>query len=68
VGPLVGGILLAAKWSTAAVFLTAAGAALCAALAAFSLSRLTGGGVGSTAVEQSTSFAAKLAGEAEAGT
>jgi AAHS family 4-hydroxybenzoate transporter-like MFS transporter len=68
VGPLVGGILLAAKWSTAAVFLTAAGAALCAALAAFSLSRLTGGGAGSTAVEQSTSFAAKLAGEAEAGT
>jgi len=61
VGPLVGGMLLAAKWSTAAVFLTAAGAALCAALAAFGLSRLTGGGAGSNAVEQSTSFAAKLA-------
>ena len=68
VGPLVGGILLAGKWSTAAVFLTAAGAALCAALAAFGLSRLTGGGAASMAVEQSTSFAAKLAGEAEAGT
>ena len=68
VGPLVGGMLLAAKWSTAAVFLAAAGAALCAALAAFGLSRLTGGGAGSTAVEQSTSFAAKVAGEAKAGT
>ena len=68
VGPLVGGMLLAAKWSTAAVFLTAAGAALCAALASFGLSRLTGGGTDSNAVEQSTSFAAKLAGEAKAGT
>ena len=68
VGPLVGGMLLAAKWSTAAVFLAAAGAALCAALAAFGLSRLTGGSAGSTAVEQSTSFAAKVAGEAKAGT
>ena len=35
VGPLVGGVLLAGQWSTGAVFLTAAGAALCAALAAF---------------------------------
>jgi len=61
VGPLVGGVLLAGKWSTAAVFLTAAGAALCAALAAFGLSRLTGGSAGGNAVEQSTSFAAKLA-------
>lgn len=40
VGPLVGGALLTAKWSTASVFMAAAAAALCAALAAFSLSRL----------------------------
>jgi len=66
VGPLVGGVLLAGKWSTAAVFVTAAGAALCAALAAFGLSRLTG--TGSKAVEQPTSFGAKLGTEAKAGT
>jgi len=41
VGPIVGGILLAKKWSTPAVFFAAAGAALCAALAALWLSRLT---------------------------
>ena len=35
VGPLVGGVLLTAKWSTSAVFMAAAAAALCAALAAF---------------------------------
>jgi MFS transporter, AAHS family, 4-hydroxybenzoate transporter len=47
VGPLVGGILLGMKWSTAGVFLMAAAAALCAALAAFLLSRLAGlGGSG----------------------
>jgi AAHS family 4-hydroxybenzoate transporter-like MFS transporter len=40
IGPLVGGLLLAAKWSTSAVFMVAAAAALCAALAALSLSRL----------------------------
>ena len=40
VGPLVGGALLAMKWSAAEVFMTAAVAALCAALAAFCLSRL----------------------------
>ena len=34
VGPLVGGVLLGLKWSAAGVFVTAAGAALCAALAA----------------------------------
>lgn len=35
------------KWSTGAVFMAAAAAALCAALAAFSLSRLAGmGGTG----------------------
>ena len=40
VGPLVGGALLTMKWSTGAVFMAAAVAALCAALAAFLLSRL----------------------------
>jgi AAHS family 4-hydroxybenzoate transporter-like MFS transporter len=64
VGPLAGGVLLAGKLSTAAVFLIAAAAALCAALAAVGLSRITGG----RAVEQPTSFDAKLAGEAKAGT
>jgi len=44
VGPLVGGVLLSAKWSTASVFGAAAAAALCAALAAFSLSRLAAAG------------------------
>ena len=43
VGPLVGGTLLAAKWSTSAVFMAAAAAALCAALAAVLLSRLVPG-------------------------
>ena len=42
VGPLVGGMLLTMKWSTGAVFLAAAGAALCAALSAFVLSRMAG--------------------------
>jgi AAHS family 4-hydroxybenzoate transporter-like MFS transporter len=47
VGPLVGGVLLTMKWSAGEVFMVAAGAALCAALAAFSLSRLAGlGGSG----------------------
>jgi MFS transporter, AAHS family, 4-hydroxybenzoate transporter len=49
VGPLVGGGLLSMKWSAAEVFMTAAVAALCAALAAFCLSRLVptaGGGEG----------------------
>jgi AAHS family 4-hydroxybenzoate transporter-like MFS transporter len=44
VGPLVGGVLLTLKWSTAAIFMAAALAALCAALAAFVLSRLAGMG------------------------
>ena len=44
VGPLVGGALLTMKWSAGEVFATAACAALCAALAAFSLSRLAGQG------------------------
>ena len=42
VGPLIGGALLQAKWSAGEVFLMAAAAALCAALAAFALSRLAG--------------------------
>src|SRR5450432_3767078 len=50
VGPLVGGVLLAQKWSPAAVFMAAAGAAFCAALAAFSLGRIAGmGGSGKDA-------------------
>jgi AAHS family 4-hydroxybenzoate transporter-like MFS transporter len=57
IGPLVGGMLLTMKWSAGAVFLAAAVAALCAALAAFCLSRLAGSG---SAVEQPTSFDAKL--------
>jgi MFS transporter, AAHS family, 4-hydroxybenzoate transporter len=53
VGPLVGGVLMSMKWSTASVFMAAAAAALCAALAAFWLSRLAGmGGTGKLAVEQ----------------
>jgi len=64
VGPLVGGVLLAQKWSPAAVFLAAAAAALCASLAAFGLSRLVR--PGSVAVEQPASFDAKLK-PAEAG-
>jgi len=42
VGPLIGGALLDMKWSAGEVFLAAAVAALCAALAAFALSRLAG--------------------------
>jgi MFS transporter, AAHS family, 4-hydroxybenzoate transporter len=59
VGPLVGGALLTMKWSTGSVFMAAASAALCAALAAFSLSRLaaTGGGKG---VSSAASFDAGL--------
>jgi AAHS family 4-hydroxybenzoate transporter-like MFS transporter len=61
VGPLVGGALLTAKWSTGSVFIAAAAAALCAALAAFSLSRLAGmGGSGKGAAEQASSFDAIL--------
>ena len=49
VGPLVGGVLLSLKWSAGEVFVAAAAAALCAALAAFSLGRLAGlGGSGKT--------------------
>jgi len=42
IGPLVGGVLLAQKWSTSAVFMAAAAAALCAAIAALALSRISG--------------------------
>jgi MFS transporter, AAHS family, 4-hydroxybenzoate transporter len=53
VGPLVAGVLLTMKWSTASVFMCAAGAALCATLAAFCLSRIAGmGGSGKAAAEQ----------------
>ncbi len=53
VGPLVGGVLLSMKWSTASVFICAAAAALCATLAAFCLSRLAGmGGSGRAAAGQ----------------
>jgi MFS transporter, AAHS family, 4-hydroxybenzoate transporter len=68
VGPVVGGVLLEQKWSAAAVFMAAAGAALCAALAAFSLSRLTAGSSGTSAVDRPTSFDAKLNPAAKAGT
>jgi MFS transporter, AAHS family, 4-hydroxybenzoate transporter len=54
IGPLVGGVLLTAKWSTGAVFLAAATAALCASLAAFSLSRLAGMGGGKSADQPSS--------------
>jgi MFS transporter, AAHS family, 4-hydroxybenzoate transporter len=54
VGPLVGGALLSMKWSAAEVFMTAAGAAFCAALAAFSLSRLAGMGGNSDGVADSS--------------
>jgi AAHS family 4-hydroxybenzoate transporter-like MFS transporter len=61
VGPLVGGALLTAKWSTGSLFIAAATAALCAALAAFSLSRLAGmGGSGKAAADQPASFEAGL--------
>ncbi|MEA2830124.1 MAG: transporter, family, 4-hydroxybenzoate transporter [Bradyrhizobium sp.] len=61
VGPLVGGALLTMKWSTASVFVAAALAALCAALAAFCLSRIAGmGGSGKKAAARPASFDAAL--------
>jgi MFS transporter, AAHS family, 4-hydroxybenzoate transporter len=68
VGPVVGGILLEQKWSAAAVFVAAGGAALCAALAALVLSRLIVGGHDKGTVDQTTSFDAKLRPAANAGT
>jgi AAHS family 4-hydroxybenzoate transporter-like MFS transporter len=67
VGPLIGGALLTAKWSTASLFAAAALAALCASLAAFSLSRLAGmRGSGEGAVDQA-SFEAGLRASTTAG-
>jgi AAHS family 4-hydroxybenzoate transporter-like MFS transporter len=60
-GPLVGGALLALKWSPASVFLSAAAAALFAALAAFSLSRLAGiAGHGDSAADRAAAIEASL--------
>jgi AAHS family 4-hydroxybenzoate transporter-like MFS transporter len=68
VGPLVGGALLTMKWSTGSVFMAAAVAALCAALAAFALSRLAGmAGDGKSATERSASFEAGLRPSTSAG-
>src|SRR5262249_11566800 len=58
IGPLVGGLLLAEKWSAAAVFMTAAAAALCAALAALALSRVAA--VGGSGAGQASSIDATL--------
>jgi AAHS family 4-hydroxybenzoate transporter-like MFS transporter len=60
IGPLVGGVLMTAKWSTGSIFMTAASAALCAALAAFTLSRLTNMGVSRGTADQASSFGATL--------
>ena len=59
VGPMVGGVLLSLKWSVGELFVTAAAAALCAALAAFSLSRMAGlGGRGKGAPDHVPSLEA----------
>ena len=60
IGPLVGGALMTAKWSTGSVFMAAATAAFCAALAAFSLSRLAGMG-GSKGADAPSSIDVKVA-------
>lgn len=60
VGPLVGGALLAAKWSTGSVFMAAATAALCAALAALCLSRIVGLSGGRGVAGQASSFDATM--------
>jgi AAHS family 4-hydroxybenzoate transporter-like MFS transporter len=67
IGPLVGGLLLAAKWSAAAVFLAAAAAAFCASLAAFCLGRLIRPSDAGVAVEQPTSLRATLTPASTAG-
>jgi AAHS family 4-hydroxybenzoate transporter-like MFS transporter len=59
-GPLVGGALLIAKWSTQAVFMAAAIAALCAALAAFSLGRIAGMGGSGKGADHAAAFEAGL--------
>jgi MFS transporter, AAHS family, 4-hydroxybenzoate transporter len=59
VGPLVGGVLLSLKWTAGEVFVAAALAALCAALAAFSLGRRAGlGGSGRDASDPVSSLEA----------
>src|SRR6266571_3761019 len=69
IGPLVGGALLIAKWSPGSVFMAAAGAALWAAVAAFSLSRLAGmGGSGQGAADPRAAFEAGLRPSTTAGT
>jgi AAHS family 4-hydroxybenzoate transporter-like MFS transporter len=61
VGPLVGGALLTMKWSTGSVFMAAATAALCAAAAAFSLSRVAAiRGGGKDAADRTASFETSL--------
>jgi MFS transporter, AAHS family, 4-hydroxybenzoate transporter len=60
VGPLVGGVLLTMKWSPAEVFMAAAGAALCAALAAFALGRLADMGGSGGRVTEPAPFEAAL--------
>jgi MFS transporter, AAHS family, 4-hydroxybenzoate transporter len=60
VGPLIGGALLTAKWSTASVFAAAAIAALCAALAAVCLGRLAGMGRSAGGVVDPASYEAGL--------
>jgi AAHS family 4-hydroxybenzoate transporter-like MFS transporter len=61
VGPLIGGMLLAMRWSPASVFMAAAVAALCAAVAAYSLSRLAGlGGSGQASAEGLSSVEVQL--------
>jgi len=59
IGPLIGGVLMSAKWSSGELFATAASAALCAALAAFALSGLVRPG-GTDASRQASSFDATL--------
>jgi len=68
VGPLVGGALLIAKWSTQSVFMAAATAALCAALAAFSLGRIAGMGGSGKGADQPASFETGLRPSTTAGT
>ena len=62
VGPLVGGMLLTMKWSTASVFMAAAAAAMCAALASFSLagSRAWEGAAGAPQTRSASTYEAAL--------
>jgi MFS transporter, AAHS family, 4-hydroxybenzoate transporter len=58
VGPLLGGVLLSLKWNAGELFMTAAFAAFCAALASFLLSQLAGLG-GHYARDPTSSLEAK---------